>query len=94
MKSQTLFPLLAVLILDGCGETLGSLIELNLEPQRRQVIKQLQSQAKTKQISTFREIRSLLGLLLFVSALLLAGSRLRYNWAEEIPAMDPEGFGA
>ena len=58
------------------------------------MIKQSQSQGKTKQISTFREIRSLLGLLLFVSALLLAGARLRYNWAEEIPAMDPEGFGA
>jgi hypothetical protein len=94
VKSQTLFPLLAILILDGCGEALGSLIELNLEPQRRQVIKQLQSQDKTKQISTFREIRNLLGLLLLVSALLLAGARLCYNWAEEIPSMDPEGFGA
>jgi hypothetical protein len=56
------------------------------------VIKQSQSQGKTKQISTFREIRSMLGLLLFGSALFLAGARLCYNWAEEIPSMDPGGL--
>ena len=56
------------------------------------MIKQSQSQGKTKQISTFREIRSMLGLLLFGSALFLAGARLCYNWAEEIPSMDPGGL--
>jgi len=58
------------------------------------VIKQSQSQDKTKQISTFREIRSMLSLLLFVSALFLGGARLCYNWAEEITSMDLGGFGA
>ena len=36
----------------------------------------------------------MLGLLLFGSALFLAGARLCYNWVEKIPSMDPEGFGA
>ena len=69
----------------------GSLIGSYPESPRRKVIKQSQNQDKPKKTSTFREIRSMMGLLLFVSALFLAGARLCYNWAEEIPSMDPGG---